>query len=647
MRGVKMSGPSRQINVYPDPIDLRDRMYSPTLKALPRELNSRPFDDRNLVAGIKDQGQTMACTGFALACLVERLQTIARTYEEPVSPYMLFFFARKYDELSTDDPTAGSTARGAMRAWHKHGACALKYWKSERFWDLDPWLPYPDRPDAYVRTEPPLFQREWVQDAFFRPLGAYYRVDHTSIPDMHAALTETGAIYVTSKVHSGWDKPRDGQIYLPDQTSESDGVVRGHAYLIVGYDEHGFWIQNSWGPDWGMRGFARLTYMDWQANGMDAWVGQLGVHISRATDQLPAGLTAPVAGRVSVLSSDSSVAAQEVNPYIVDLENNGRLSSSGKFRTAPHDLLDLVSNYLLSERSQYEHNGKIDVALYAHGGLVDEAAAEDTAKCWVPALHAAGVFPVFFMWETGWQQVLKYMIEEFFGIDSRPAAGAFWDKLTDWKDDRIEQLCSALGTASWDEIKENAAQATRNPDGGIRILYEAFRERAEEVKDRLRFHLIGHSAGANFHAHLLQPMLQAGFHVDGIYLMAPAIRVDLFDQIVRPCFGNHGVNCYTQFQLSERQEQDDNCHPLPYNRSLLYLVSNACEHKKQTPILGMQRYSDAAKQNRPADIATWDFITSCQDRNQDGFLSQSTSHGGFDEDAATRNEILNRIKARM
>ena len=43
---------------------------------------------------------------------------------------MLYYLARRYDELPGEDVSVGSTARGGMKAWHKHGACRLRYWES-------------------------------------------------------------------------------------------------------------------------------------------------------------------------------------------------------------------------------------------------------------------------------------------------------------------------------------------------------------------------------------------------------------------------------------------------------------------------------------------------------------------------------------
>lgn len=74
---------------------------------------------------------------------------------------------------------------------------------------------------------------------------------------MHAALAEVGILYATATVHSGW--------VIPLETTP----LGGHAFAIVAYDTQGFWIQNSWGPDWGLRGLAHISYDDWLSNGTD------------------------------------------------------------------------------------------------------------------------------------------------------------------------------------------------------------------------------------------------------------------------------------------------------------------------------------------------------------------------------------------
>src|SRR5919108_77830 len=123
-------------------------------------------------------------------------------------------------------------------------------------------------------TEP---KEGWQQDAALRPLGAYYRINKDSIVDMQAAIQEVHAIYASATVHEGWWV----------ETSDTPPVIEmagakeagGHAFAMVGYNADGFIIQNSWGPDWGFRGFAVLTYADWVKNGMDAWVAVMGAPV--------------------------------------------------------------------------------------------------------------------------------------------------------------------------------------------------------------------------------------------------------------------------------------------------------------------------------------------------------------------------------
>jgi hypothetical protein len=63
----------KTLNVLADSPDLRDRIYNPTLRLLGKTLNAPPFVDKAWASRIKDQGQTSACTRFALSSLVEEL----------------------------------------------------------------------------------------------------------------------------------------------------------------------------------------------------------------------------------------------------------------------------------------------------------------------------------------------------------------------------------------------------------------------------------------------------------------------------------------------------------------------------------------------------------------------------------------------
>lgn len=639
-----MSNPQNiNFNVQPDTPDLRDRMYHPTLRGLENTFNAQPFADPAAQARVKNQHKTSACTGFALAAMIEGLvyngwnrnvQQGAGPRE--ISPFMLYYFARRYDELPGSSVDDGSTARGAMKAWHKHGACRTEHWS-----------------DRNLNSK--ASGTEWIEDAFRTPLGAYYRVDHTSIPDIHAAINETGFVYATAQIHSGWDLNKGEGFITFDNSQKPWG---GHAFLFVGYDEEGFWVQNSWGDTWGSKGFARLSYRDWRENSMDAWVAQLGVHISQQISTLANGLHyEPAAARsmdspAAVLSANANLSAQQINPYIINVGNDGELSDSGQFATRPEDLHDMLSFYLpkAMQEWQIQDHQFIDIAIYVHGGLNNEEAAANTARRWIPALFNNRIFPVFLMWETGFLDTLKNILGEARASSSAASANGFWSKMAEqiegWWNERLENAVSKPGTQIWEEMKENGERATTSRKGGLQLLYQELRKTAyNSIRSRLRFHLIGHSAGAHVHAFLAEALVGAGLKVDGLYFMAPACRRELFEQKLLPLYKQGKIAAYTQFHLTDVIEKRDTCGEI-YRQSLLYLVSNAFERQRGRPILGMEKFAGPVIAARPARASVWDFIASPVKSADPTRQSNSTSHGGFDNDDDTELAILTRINQR-
>jgi hypothetical protein len=166
-------------DAQPDRIDIRDWFYTPTLAPLPDELINC-----GRVPAILDQGSEGACTGFALAAVIN-FHLAERKLERLVSPQMLYTMARRYDEWPGED-YEGSSARGAMKGWVAHGVC-----------EHDSWTTLSAR----------ALTQKLAKEAARTPGGAYYRVSHRNIRDLHAALAETGILYMTLMVHSGWDKP--------------------------------------------------------------------------------------------------------------------------------------------------------------------------------------------------------------------------------------------------------------------------------------------------------------------------------------------------------------------------------------------------------------------------------------------------------
>jgi len=577
---------------------------------------------------VLDQGRTNACTGFALASVINLL--LRRSKQEPnadVSPFMLYSMARRYDEFPGAAKDTGSSLRGAMKGWYKQGACRQKFWSGLRM------------PPA--QRNPGL---DWWQDAVGRPLGAYYRVDVRSVTDMQVALLEVGVLYASATCHAGWDlgfhlaaRERQGWSIPQMQAGPGDG---GHAFAVVGYDQVGFKLLNSWGRSWGHSGFATLTYEDWLANAMDCWVAQLGVvtELHRAV-AASATLRQDARSRV-IIAADETLRNREIGPFIVDMENNGRLSTSGDFRTSEGDLKALVQIQMAEARRRWNLSSSqpMDVAIYAHGGLTGEDTAAATAGKWIPALYDAQVFPIFFMWETGLWSTFKDRLSDALHGEPRPTGG-FRDTLIRFWDKRLERGLAGPGTTVWGEMKQNARAIADNPKSGANILYRLSRQIPEFKPAAVRLHLIGHSAGAIVHCHLAKALGDAGWTFRTVNFMAPAVRVDTFRDTLLPVIKARKVARYNQFHLTaSAEEKDPTCRSiLGYSRSLLYLVSESFEGGVTTPILGMQKFFDA--EVSPMSLASIKAFPA------PGRESSSTTHGGFDDDLATMTSIIKAVTA--
>ena len=638
----KGSGPrGLKRNVVPDKLDLRDRRYMP---AVARPPGDRMLPDRRIPLPVLDQENTNACTGFALATVVTSLRRRHLGAKEPaVAPFMIYSMARRYDEFpGAIEEDTGSSLRGAIKGWYKHGVCRADLWRTEK-------MPAPA----------PTPEQDWWYEAVRRPLGAYYRVDVRSVTDMHVALVETGILYASAVCHDGWMTGFPGKKgklpywLIPFRPARpSDG---GHAFAIVGYTPEGFIVQNSWGKGWGSGGLALLSYQDWTEHAMDCWVAQIGV-VTTQHEELAHATSLREKGKQVVLAASKELRNREIAPFVVDMENNGKLSKSGDFRTQVSDVKAIADMQIPEARKRWglKANDPIDIAIYAHGGLTGEETAAATAAKWIPALFENRVFPIFLMWETDLWSTLKNRFADTLASIVRPTgiptveeaieqAKKFWNA-------RLERLLAPIGTEIWKETKQSAKAITEgNPldpkvkdedrSGGL-LLFKSVSEAAWFRPDRVRLHLVGHSAGSIVHSYAVERMARNGWTFESVSFLAAAVTVESFDRTVAPHIASGAVKRFRGFHLTDAAErQDPTCQPiLGYSRSLLYLVSESFEGGRGVPIVGMEKYFDAnVKAVAPRRVKA--YSAPCEE-------TTSTTHGGFDDDAATRASVIRHIKGR-
>lgn len=561
-----------------DPSDLRDRAYMPPpvslYEAFPIDTDIKALLPTYSRAGlILNQGQEGACTGFGLACVVNYLRWRKAGMPKKlasVSPRMLYNFARRYDEYAGED-YEGSSCRGAIKGWFNHGVCLEDDW------------PYDDpkaRP-AYG----------YAQRAAQQTVGVYLRVELRAITDLQAAIQQVGAVYVSAFTHAGWDdvpevtKPK-GHADLPvigfdGKPSQTDG----HAFALVGFNGNGFVIQNSWGAGWGAGGFAVLTYADWLANGMDAWVVALGVPgvvVGRV------GVAARTAGRAGAAAAYQSAWWSEEQAYqhSVVLGNDGRirryLTEDELSRTLLHQAAGLPDQWFRRPGAA----GPKRVVIFAHGGLNSEAEAIQRARALGRHFVGNGCYPLFMVWKTGLLETIGNIIGDAWRKEPPRAAG-LGEIISDRTDLLLEKsIGRPLARPIWSEMKENAELAFGSGRGGD-LLITALQKLVDTWGADFELHLVGHSAGAILLGHLLSAL--AARRLSGIvrtaHLYAPACTLQFANR-------HYAVNAELMKQLyidvlSDRLDRNDNTGAI-YRKSLLYLVSNALEVDLRTPLLGLQ-----------------------------------------------------------
>lgn len=586
-----------------DSLDFRDKIYQPALIALDREY----IPDVNHIH-IRNQGQEGTCTGFGLAAVIDYLNG-RRGIADKVSARMLYEMAKRYDRWPGDD-YEGSSIRAAMKGWSKHGVCHENTWK-------------------YETNRKSYLSQERQDEALKNPLGAYYRV----LPrrsDVHTALLETGALYVSATVHKGWRSARHKISYKPSWLKQD---TYGHAFAIIGYTEEGFLVQNSWGENWGgykhndtmLKGVSIWSYEDFEQNVWDIWVARMALPVEslaslqgmRFTDQ--AGSSKRV---------EKSPPQSEIRNSYVHIDD-GKFDPEGDYPSGKHEVQDIIDR----ATGKAENGDPVfrHIVLYAHGGLNSVKGSAMRVARWQPVFEANGVCCIHFLWETGMMEELRDILLGKNEFAQQRAGG-----ISDWWDRWIEKLTRPLGGALWKEMQADAGRAFETANDGswfMKQLEQGLGQYSEQKRPRL--HLVGHSAGSILFANLLQRwMKQDGHSIDNLVLFAPACTHDVFHNMIKPAVAGRYVKQLHHLLLDNRTERDDNVAAI-YRKSLLYLVSRSFQKKGHiVPVMGMAKYL------HELDVSGLGNKYKHYITKTDVNITRSQSHGGFDNDIYSMNSML-------
>ncbi|MDO6670261.1 trypsin-like peptidase domain-containing protein [Paracoccus sp. 1_MG-2023] len=354
--------------LLPDRSDARDQYYRPVLQPARQSI----LPERPTAGEIGCQADPFSCVGFALASAINlQLKHVAGGAGQRVSPAMIYALATRNDEF-VDDLPGGTSLRGAIKGIYHHGVC------------LDKTAPYTGHDPTWHLTIAA------AKEARNIALGAYFRL-HPLVSDYQLAVQEVGSVVVSAYLHEGWRRRTRPVGRIPQKPGRSGA----HAFTIVGYDDRGFVIRNSWGEDWGQwkgrKGHAHWSYSDWDANVIDGWVLRLAPRAPAAFDLQVRSF--PTAGQHATVPS---AVAQLRNPrrnaligHSIQAERDG-LRGDGRIGAGPRTLRE-TALFLASDKGRRKYPR---LALIFHDpALGDDVIARLSARLIEP-FKLNGIYPI-------------------------------------------------------------------------------------------------------------------------------------------------------------------------------------------------------------------------------------------------------------
>lgn len=209
--------------------------------------------------GVRNQGKTGACVGFATADGILRWHYVKKkiigTSDLP-SPRFIWMANKETDNITRYPTTflelAGTSTKLALSIAQKFGCV------------LEPMLPM----NGQLSPLPP--------NVFFA-IASQYRINSyynlgTDLSHWQEWIVVNGPILTRLDVDETWMNATATKGKL-EKYIKPGTPYGGHAVCLVGYNQKHFIVRNSWGTDWGDRGFAYASYKYAQTAFTEAYGG--------------------------------------------------------------------------------------------------------------------------------------------------------------------------------------------------------------------------------------------------------------------------------------------------------------------------------------------------------------------------------------
>jgi C1A family cysteine protease len=237
LRGPSQHGGYGWVRDLPD---ARDFSYAAPLFRFPSGLPTS-VDLRSECPPVYDQGQLGSCTANAIGAAIEFDQIKQGAADFVPSRLFIYYNERAIEGTIAQD--AGAQIRDGMKSVATLGA------PNETDWPYD---------ISQFAQKPPMVAYDDAKQDIVTSYSAVPR-DTTQ---MRGCLADGFPFVLGFTVYESFESQAVADSGILNMPASGEKVLGGHAVLAVGYDDgkRAFIIRNSWGSNWGIKGYFWMPY---------------------------------------------------------------------------------------------------------------------------------------------------------------------------------------------------------------------------------------------------------------------------------------------------------------------------------------------------------------------------------------------------
>jgi C1A family cysteine protease len=194
---------------------------------------------------VYDQGQLGSCTANAFCgahCILQDIKQGSVSFR----PSRLYFYYKEREIEHTVKSDSGAEVTDGESYVQKHGIC------SETSWPYD---------IKQYKVTPPSSCDHEAKD---HKISSYRTIpiNDQLLTNIKQSIVNQVPVLIAISVYESFDSNETAQTGLVTIPKSSEKCEGGHEMCLVGYDDSTklFTVLNSWGTDWGQKGFCHIPY---------------------------------------------------------------------------------------------------------------------------------------------------------------------------------------------------------------------------------------------------------------------------------------------------------------------------------------------------------------------------------------------------